>query len=430
MAKDAMRRDSDSHSCEHSERIHRRYELLSRLPLLFTSGLDPQQARALALKHLRAELAVEAATLFLVEASKNSLRMWVVEGGADSLQSEQLPIDRGMVGWVIKNQATLCSEDVTKDPRFFADVDRQSGFHTRSMICVPLTTATNERIGALQVLNKVEGPFDQDDVELLECLAPLVVLGIEGALLRERTLQQQRHLEALKRKREDMLSVIAHEFRTPLGVIQATADLIVGGKLSSELQARSAARLSASVQRLTRLVSDIRTSQNLVSRPLEVMDERLLVTETCNQVIRELAAAAAQVRHISLVSDIPEGLAGRGDNALFAVAFRNIVHNAIRFTPDGGLVEVKGSPGLGTVVLEVQDTGLGIPPEEREAIFERFYEAGSAITHSSGDLQFKSGGLGLGLATAKAILDGHRASLEIESRPGGGSTFRIRLPVS
>jgi signal transduction histidine kinase len=266
-------------------------------------------------------------------------------------------------------------------------------------------------------------------VELLECLAPLVVLGIEGALLRERTIQQQRHLDALKRKREDMLSVIAHEFRTPLGVIQATADLIVGGKLSPDLQARSAARLSASVQRLTRLVSDIRTSQTLVSRPLEVTDEKLLVTETCNQVVRELAAAAAEVRRISLVSAIPDGIVARGDNALFAVALRNIVHNAIRFTPDGGRVEVRGSPGLGMVVLEVQDTGVGIAPEEREAIFERFYEAGSAITHSSGDLQFKSGGLGLGLATAKAILDGHRASLEIESRPGEGSTFRIRLPV-
>ncbi len=410
-----------------TERMHRRYELLSRLPLLFTSGLQAVQARTLALRHLKTELQADAATLYLIEPGRTTLRMWVTEGGATSLQSEVIPIDRGIVGWVIQQQQSVRSEDAGRDPRFFKDVDERSGYETRSMVCVPLTGTGHERIGALQVMNKTGGSFTEDDLELLECLAPLIVMGIESALFRERAQVQQQRLEALKRKRDEMLTVISHEFRTPLGVIQATSDLIVRGALSSEQQQKSGERLRESVERLTRLVTEIRNSNVVSKSTLVSAKKELSVSAACESVVSELTSAANAVRKLSIQHELPSDLVVMGDEVLFSLALRNIVHNAIRFTPDGGSVRVTGRRGMGVIVVEVADTGIGIPTDQLDAVFDSFYEVGSSMAHSSGSLQFRSGGLGLGLTTAKSILEAHGAVLEVQSVEGAGTTVRIRM---
>lgn len=421
---------SDSGNVESSDSgsVNRRYELLSRLPLLFTSGIKAGQARALALRHLKEELRADAATLYLVEPSKTTLRMWNTDGGAADLQSQLIPLDSGIVGWVIQQQKSVLSDDVSSDPRFFKAVDQCTGYQTRTMVCVPLSGTGHERIGALQVLNKVNGTFGREDLELLECLAPLIVMGIESGVLREKVTQQQQKLEALQRKREDMLTVISHEFRTPLGIIQATTDLIVRGTLSEEQRQKSAQRLAESVQRLTRLVAEIRNSQAVTRSQFRLPTAKMSVSAACESVVRQLATAAEAVRKLSIEQNIPKDLIALGDEGLFALALRNIIHNAIRFTPDGGRIVISGQRGMGVVEIEVADSGIGIPASQLDVVFERFYEVGTSMLHSSGSLEFRSGGLGLGLATAKAILESHGASIEVQSQEGAGTTFRIRLP--
>jgi signal transduction histidine kinase len=128
-----------------------------------------------------------------------------------------------------------------------------------------------------------------------------------------------------------------------------------------------------------------------------------------------------------MVAEIAPDLRAIGDEALLAIALTNILHNAVRFTPDGGGVNLRAERRLGSVVIEIQDSGIGIPEDQRGAIFEKFYEIGSTLSHSSGSLEFGSGGLGLGLPTAQNVLEALGGSLEVNSREGEGSTFRIVL---
>lgn len=410
-----------------SQMVRRSHGLLARLPLLFTASGDSDQARALALRHLKNELHAEAATLFLLDPTHKHLRLWAVEGGESSLTTAVIPAERGIVGWVVERQESAMVSDAALDPRFFQEVDQASGFRTRSVLCVPLSGAGRERIGAIQVLNREGGDFTHEDLELVECLAPQFVLGLQNALLRERIVEQQETLEALKRKRNDMLTVLSHELRTPLGLVQTASDLLSRGKLDAEMQSRTLQRLNEGLQRLTRLASQIRNAAALRGAKIEVPKAPMSVSAVCEAVIGQLSAAAAAVRKLEIAKDLPPDLVSVGDDALFGMALSNLVHNAIRFTPDGGSIRIEARRELGVIVLNIIDSGIGIPEDQRGAIFEKFYEVGDTMAHSSGSLGFRSGGLGLGLATAKAILDAHGASLEVESEVGAGTTFRVRI---
>ena len=108
----------------------------------------------------------------------------------------------------------------------------------------------------------------------------------------------------------------------------------------------------------------------------------------------------------------------------------NLVANAIRFTPDGGVVTIGCRQDNSSVEIFVRDTGIGIDPEHQNLIFEKFFEVTDAMNHSSGDLEFKSAGLGLGLATSKAVLASHSSVIKVESTPGKGSEFSFSLPAA
>jgi signal transduction histidine kinase len=106
---------------------------------------------------------------------------------------------------------------------------------------------------------------------------------------------------------------------------------------------------------------------------------------------------------------------------------RNLITNAIKFTPDGGHVYVTSEPKTGRVELEVRDTGIGISADEQNAVFEKFYEVRDHLNHNSGTFDFKGGGLGLGLSTVKAILNAHGSGISLKSEPGKGSSFSFCL---
>jgi signal transduction histidine kinase len=113
----------------------------------------------------------------------------------------------------------------------------------------------------------------------------------------------------------------------------------------------------------------------------------------------------------------------RGDRARLAQLTANLLSNAIKFTPDGGHVEVRGHEDQSNAVIEIRDTGIGIPADEIPRLFTRFYRATSATEHAIS-------GTGLGLAIVKTITDAHQGAIEVDSTPGAGTTMRVLLPLS
>lgn len=412
-----------------------RLAFLARLPLLLNSSLDTRMVLAVALRHLKEVLEAEAATVFLLNEARTELTFWALEGGgSETLQGRSMSARQGIVGWVIEKQEGLLVEDAQMDTRFFAEIDREGGFTTRSLMCVPLIVRGDFPIGAIQVLNRTGGGmFDRHDLMFLEQFGNQVALALDNAALFERNTQRTVALEQLDRQRTDTLALLAHEFRTPLNIIQTSAELLSGELRVDERVRRSMAEaLRRGVTRLSKTVSEVRTaSQVAADGGLE--DECARTSVGVGDLLTGIADFFAPICRqrglVLVVTGRDSALTVRADYGLLFVALKNLVSNAVRFTPDGGHIEISGVATAGLVEFAVRDTGVGIAPEHRGAIFEKFFEVKDLLYHSSGEYEFGSSGLGLGLSTARGIVRLHGGSLEVDSELGRGSRFSFRIPL-
>ncbi|MCO6432292.1 MAG: GAF domain-containing protein [Deltaproteobacteria bacterium] len=404
---------------------------LSKLPLLLNSSLETRKVVEISLEHLRTRLSAEAATVFILEEETKELTFWALKGGDNSrLEGIKMPSDKGIVGWVIEHQDSVLVNDVSNDQRFFSDIDKEGGaFKTRNLVCVPLTVRGNVRIGAIQVLNKHENAdFTEDDHLFVEQFSHQVALAIDNSRLFEAVKERNLKLETLDRRKNEMIQVIAHEFRTPLNVIQTSSDLIASGYLKSEEAVKEiSSTLERGVERLTKLMSQIRNVSLVSQGKLEVEMDEIDVNELLATLTKKYSEQAGE-RQVLISQEIGKGVSKvKGDLSLILVVLNNLISNAIRFTPDGGKVKIGAVKQAGFVKFSIADTGIGIKESELQVIFEKFYEVGDAMQHSSGELEFMSGGLGLGLATCKSILAAHGCRLDVNSQPGKGSTFSFNL---
>ncbi len=404
---------------------------LARLPLFLTSGLSTQTVVSAAMKHLKGILKAEAVSVFVLSPEAKELTFWVLEGGEENrLEGMKMPAGRGIVGWAIDRQESVLVADAQSDPRFFKEVDKEGSFKTRDLLCVPLTVRGKDRIGAIQVLNKNNGVFNTADLIFLEQCGHQISLAIDNARLYEAVTERNKTLETLERRKNEMMTIISHEFRTPLNIIQLSTQVLAGGSISDEAtRSKISQALLDGVARLTKLISDIRnlTLADFGGSGMAANAEPISVTSLINEVVTPFKAAL-ETRKLKLELKVdPRATTVKGDFALVYILLRNLLSNAIRFTPDNGSIEISASRQSGFVEFAVKDTGIGIPKDQLSLIFQKFYEVASAMHHSSGDFEFKSCGLGLGLATARAIAKAHGSAIDVESVEGQGSTFRFRL---
>lgn len=406
-------------------------DFLTRLPALLNSDLNLEQVITATLRHLKRELDAEAATIFLVEPGCDELVFWALEGGDETayLRNKRIPLTKGVVGWVIDRQESTLVNDVGRDPRFFAKVDKESGFITSSLICAPLTVGSQRRLGAIQVLNKINGKFSEDDLELLARVAPQISLSIENAKLVQELKAKSEQLALLDRRKAEMLTVITHEFHTPLGLIQSATELISGDyELDQQVKNQVFNVLLDGVHRLRRLIQDVRNVSKISSESNPLTLQSIVVQELLDE-LKLLFEEPLSKRKLTLSFEhTSDDIRVLADKFQLLLVMQNLISNAIRFTQDGGKITVSVELELAMVKFSVKDTGIGLEKENFQAIFEKFYEVQNAAHHSSGTYEFGSAGLGLGLALVKAILKAHHSTINIESTVGKGSNFSFYLP--
>jgi signal transduction histidine kinase len=315
------------------------------------------------------------------------------------------------------------SEDAQNDPEVNAHYARL--WNIRSLLVAPLRVE-NRSIGVLRVGHRKPRRFTQDHLRLAMLIADRVSVIVQNARLYRQIREQLEKLERQNREKTEFISLVSHELRSPLTAIRGFVNVILGKEIGplSEKQERFLTLTRQAVDRLTILTNDLLDMSRLEVGRVEVEPVPLAVGELLDEVRREHLAAAEQ-RKISLTVEAATGLPRvQADPTRIRQVVDNLVSNAFKFTPEGGHVTLFAHPDDAWVRIGVRDTGVGLPPEETERIFEKFYQVKS-------DTGVHRHGAGLGLAICKSLIELHGGKIWVESIPGKGSTFQFTLrPVS
>jgi signal transduction histidine kinase len=242
----------------------------------------------------------------------------------------------------------------------------------------------------------------------------------EAEQARELLSYQNEQLVEIDTLKDEFVSSVSHELRTPLTSISGYVELLLEDEPDEEKRGYLAI-VDRNAHRLLGLVSDLLFTARLQEGRLELDRSEVDLTELVRHAV-ESARPRSETSSVELTVEIEGVVQVHGEQARLAQLLDNLVSNAIKFTPQGGRVTVRLTGGDGLARIEVTDTGIGIPDQEREKLFERFFRSQTA-------LERQIQGTGLGLYISKAIVEAHGGRIGVHSREGQGTTFVVELPT-
>ena len=322
---------------------------------------------------------------------------------------------------------------VTLQPVQVPDIAEEDAYHgplrdillktgTRAVLAIPMLRE-NELIGGLTVNKRTPGEFSPEVIELLTTFATQSALAIQNARLFREIEQKSRELEAASQHKSEFLANMSHELRTPLNAVIGFSEVLTErmfGELN-EKQEEYLKDIHASGQHLLSLINDILDLSKIEAgkMDLELSEFDLAMTiDNALMLVRERAAR----RSITLNTAVDERVGQvQADERKIRQVLLNLLSNAIKFTPESGGIHVEARSVNESIEVSVTDTGVGIAPEDQEAVFEEFRQVGTADK--------KVEGTGLGLALSRKFIELHGGTIWVESQVGEGSTFTFTVPV-
>ena len=293
----------------------------------------------------------------------------------------------------------------------------------RALLSVPLVRE-DEIIGSLSLTRKLPGEFPTEVVELLRTFATQSALALQNAHLFQEIEEKSRQLEVANRHKSEFLASMSHELRTPLNAVIGFSEVLLE-RMFGEINDKQDEYLQdilSSGRHLLSLINDILDLAKIEAgrMELEVVDFHLpQAIDNAITLVRERAARRA----ITLAIEIDPRLGEiKGDERKVKQVLLNLLSNAIKFTPEGGHVGVQAGLSDDFAEVAVTDTGVGIAPEDHEAVFEEFRQVGT-------DYAKKHEGTGLGLTLSRRFVELHGGKIWVKSQLGQGATFTFTLPV-
>ena len=334
---------------------------------------------------------------------------------------------------VRKGEGVVGQTALTLEPAQVADITVPGAYDSRlrenliasgirAVLAVPMVRE-GELIGCLVVSRNGAGEFPAETIELLRTFATQSALAIQNARLFRELAEKSRQLEAASQHKSEFLANMSHELRTPLNAIIGFSEVLAErmfGDLNDK-QDEYLRDIHTSGQHLLSLINDILDLSKIEAgkMELELTDFHLpAALDNALTLVRERAGRHGIALHAA-TDDRLEYI--RADERKIKQVLLNLLSNAVKFTPEGGRIDVEAKPVNGGIQVSVSDTGVGIAPEDQEAIFEEFRQVGTA--------EKKVEGTGLGLALSRRFIELHGGKIWVKSQVGEGSTFTFTLPV-
>jgi signal transduction histidine kinase len=365
---------------------------------------------------------VEAARGVLVSVEGDRLRLLGTRGISTALEAElgtvtldtEIPVVHalrkgGMISIESADEFREKYGGVYQGLRELADM--------QTYLATPLVHA-GETVGSIALHFKEAGAVGASDRTFTLLLAQVAATALHRARSYDAELDKRRRAEMLAQAREDVLGVVAHDLRNPLNLIQMTVELIHDEELPPERRKEMLDIALRAAKQMNRLIEDLLDHVRLQAGRLSLDVEDVSV-HTIIQDAEENFRPLAERRHVHFEATGQDGVSVRADRTRVSQIVGNLIGNAIKFTPEQGIVKLRATPDDKQVVFQVVDDGPGIPADNISRLFDNFWQARKSDRR----------GVGLGLAIAKELVEAHGGKIWVESSVDRGSTFSFSLPA-
>jgi signal transduction histidine kinase len=328
-----------------------------------------------------------------------------------------------LTGRVIVSGKPEYIPDVSQDPEWDQGMLVGSDNSARRLLGVPMVK-DGQSIGVLLVSWKTPGEVPPKYIQLLQTFADQAVIAIENVRLFNEIQEKSRQLEIANQHKSEFLANMSHELRTPLNAIIGFSEVMLSGMTGAmaEKQKEFIGDIRDSGKHLLGLINDILDLSKIEAGRMELDVARFDLREAMGNAMT-LVRGRAERHGIELDAEIAPDVGDYdGDERKFKQIMLNLLTNAVKFTPEGGCVRIAAEHVDGNYVFSVQDSGIGIAPEDHDRIFEEFRQVG--------DVEHKAEGTGLGLTLTRKLVELHGGRIRVESAVGKGSKFTFNLPIA
>ncbi|MFZ1091462.1 MAG: ATP-binding protein [Xanthobacteraceae bacterium] len=367
----------------------------------------------------------EAGTIYTFDESLQEFQLRATHGMDEAviaaIRDRRIAAGKTAIGKAAAQRAPLQVPDVLKQATLVLDVIVRAGY--RSMLVVPLLRA-DQIVGALVVRRKVPGEFPKSTVELLRTFADQSVLAIQNARLFRETEEKSRELLKASQHKSQFLANMSHELRTPLNAIIGVSEMLREDAEAAKEDTEPLDRVLGAGRHLLALINDILDLSKIEAGRMELHLDSFALAPLIEDVAKTIEPMAAKnSNRVSVNCDAAIGTM-HADQMRLRQALLNLLSNANKFT-ERGTITIDARQGQENVrewiKLAVTDSGIGMTPEQMGKLFKEFSQVSSATAS-------KYGGTGLGLAISRRFCQMMGGDITVESEPGHGSTFTIRLP--
>ncbi len=363
------------------------------------------------------------ARLFLIEG--DALKYVTGFGALDGTRPT-VPVSRGVVlGRAVIDRSVIHVADLAAVLDEYPEArEAQRLFGHRTTLAVPLVLE-NRGFGGILIRRKEVRPFSERQIDLVKTFADQAVIAIENVRLFNEIQDKSLQLEIANKHKSEFLANMSHELRTPLNAIIGFSEVLQERMFGdmNEKQDEYINDIHGSGKHLLSLINDILDLSKVEAGRMELELATFDVPSAIDNALTLIKERAG--RHgIQLQAEVDSGITEiKGDERKFKQILLNLLSNAVKFTPEGGRITVAARPVDSMVEVSVTDTGIGIAPDDCEAVFEEFRQVGTDYTK-------KAEGTGLGLALTRKFVELHGGKIWVTSEVGKGSTFAFTLPVA